>query len=41
MMTNIAIAFGADPATAETDAGELMDFEIELANVIIFAIFQI
>lgn len=33
MMTNIAIAFGADPATAETDAGELMDFEIELANI--------
>ena len=33
MVKEIAVALGADPAVAEQDAKELVDFEIELANV--------
>ena len=33
MQSEIAIAFGADRATAEEDAKNMVDFEIELANV--------
>ena len=33
MITDMAIAFGADKATAETDAKDMVDLERELANV--------
>ena len=33
MKKDLAIAFGADPDMAEQDAKDLVDFEIELANV--------
>lgn len=33
MKKDLAIAFGADPDTAEQDAKDLVDFEIELANI--------
>ena len=33
MRAEIAIAFGADRATAEEDAKNMVDFEIDLANV--------
>ena len=33
MRTEIAVAFGADRDTAEEDTKNMVDFEIELANV--------
>ena len=33
MIVDLAVAFGADPDTAEQDAKDFVDFEIELANV--------
>ena len=33
MVNDIYVALGADPAVAKQDAKDLVDFEIELANV--------